>query len=162
VKKMAKKSSAASKFLSSSGRAGDPVQYIATEPGARQKARDFARQHGGGVYRAVAVGRALSSSSAIDLGRGYIVSNQPPLEFVYWRQYYAKVMEIRDMSISDRIRYVNAFGEHVFEDRRVYRSWLRDSNHTLGGKKPADLIKTAEGAQQVHDVLMQIEYGLPA
>ena len=93
-----KGSEVAAQFIGGFGRAGDPVQYISTEPGAREKARQFARKHGGRVYRAVAVGRVLTFYSAKDLGRGYIVANRPPLEFVFWRRYYAKVMEIKAFS----------------------------------------------------------------
>ena len=82
----------AAQFICSFGRVGEPVQYISKEPGARDRARQFARKHGGDVYRAVAVGRANSPTSAIDLGRGYIVANQTPLEFVYWRQYYVNLL----------------------------------------------------------------------
>ncbi len=160
---MANKSrSIASRFVGSFGRGGEPVQFISSEPGARKKARQFARLHGGRIYRAVAVGRALTHFSAIDLGRGYIVANKPPIEFVYWGRYYAKVMEIKDMSKTDRLQYIYACGLYVFEDRQKFRRWLQSPIPALGLKKPADLIKTASGTQMVHDALFRIEYSVLA
>lgn len=157
---MVKKQSMASKIISGFGRSGEQVLYISAEPVAREKARQFARRHGGRVYRAVAVGRVLRPNTAFDLGRGYIVAIRPPREFVYWRRYYAKVMEIQDMSKTDRLNYVHAVGSDIFGARGKYRSWLQSYSRALGGKKPKVLIKTAAGAQKVYDALLRIEYGV--
>lgn len=155
-----KKMSFAAQFINGFGRAGDSVQYISTEPGAREKARQFARIHGGRVYRAVAVGRVLAPNEALDLGRGYIVATEPPMDFVFWRRYYAKLMELKDMSKADRQQYIYAWGIYVFEDRSKYRRWLRDPARALGNKTPASLLKTISGAQKVLDFLGRIEYGV--
>ena len=155
-----KKRTFAAQIINGFGRSGEPVQYISIEPGARKKARKYARSHGGRVYRAVVVGRAISPTRAIDLGWGYIVATVPPIEFVFWRRYYAKVMEIKDMSEADRQQYINARGIEVFEDRNKYRKWLRYPARALGHKTPASLLKTISGAQKVLDALERIEYGV--
>ena len=155
-----KKGSFAAQFISGFGRAGDHVQFISVEPGAREKARQFARMHGGRVYRAVAVGKVLAPRQAFDLGRGYIVATEPPREFVFWGRYYAKVMELKDMGKVDRQQYIYARGIEVFEDRNKYRKWLRYPVRALGHKTPASLLKTISGAQKVLDALERIEYGV--
>ena len=136
-----KKRSLAAQFIGGFGRAGDPVQFISVEPSAREKARRHARIHGGRVYRAVAVGRAIASNRAIDLGWGYIVANEPPREFVFWRRCYAKIMELKHMSNADRQQYIYARGFEVFEDRSKYRRWMQYPARSLGNKTPASLLK---------------------
>ena len=85
-------------------RSAEKVKFIAVESGAREITRKFARTHGGHVYRAVAVSRSVSDHFGQNLGRGYIVASSPPSEFVFWRNYYGKIMELQDMSKNDRHR----------------------------------------------------------
>jgi len=141
-------------------RLAEKVNFIAVEPGARDKARKFARIHGGRVYRAVAVGKVYSKSTAQDLGRGYIVALSPPRGFVFWRNYWGKIMEPQEMSKSDRHRYIIALGIDAFENRENFISWFKMPNRVLGGKTPASLVNTLEGAQEVFDELWRIAYGV--
>lgn len=48
----------------------------------------------------------------------------------------------------------------VLGSRGRARAWLRRPALGLGGQRPADLICTPEGAQQVQDLLGRLEYGV--
>ncbi len=148
------------KFISGFGRVGEPVEFISAERAARKKARQYARMHGGRVYRAVAVGRVISENQALNLGSGYIVAASPPIEFVYWKKYYARIMNIQDMSERDRNQYVRDVGVKVFENRKKFLHWFKSKNRALGNITPVSLMKTKSGAEKILEELGRIEYGV--
>ena len=61
---------------------------------------------------------------------------------------------------SSRAARVLKQAEDVFGGRTPARNWLRKPNRALGGRKPADLLKTSEGAADVLAVLGRIEHGV--
>jgi Protein of unknown function (DUF2384) len=150
----------ATKFISGFGRSSERAKFISVEPAARNKARQYAHKHGGCVYRAVAVGMVISEHCAKDLGRGYIVAETPPIEFVYWGKYYAKITGVQDMSKTDRNQYVRAFGINVFQNRNAFQLWCKTKNNALGNVTPISLMKTASGAESVLSEIVRIEHGI--
>ena len=155
--------STTAKFVSSFGgivEIVENVKFIATGPGARENARQFARDHGGRVYRAVAVGKVISEREAQNLGEGYIVATTPPVNFAICKAYYAKVTEIQDMSERDRRQYVNDRGIAVFGERKKFLMWLNIPNRALGNKPPDSFMQSISGMQRILDILVQIEHGV--
>jgi hypothetical protein len=150
----------AAKFVSGFGRSGEPVKFITAGPGARDKARQFARSQGGRVYQAVAVCRVISVRAAFNLGSGYIVATTPPRGFVYWRRYFAKIMDIQDMSEKERRQYISARGAEVFGERKNYASWLKTPIKALGYKTPESFMMKKKGVEMVLDILERIEHGV--
>ncbi|GAB3467048.1 hypothetical protein GCM10027321_34030 [Massilia terrae] len=48
----------------------------------------------------------------------------------------------------------------VLEDRDAARTWLRQSNRSIGGEAPLELLDTEVGYELVMDTLGRIEYGV--
>lgn len=67
---MGRRMSTTAKFVSSFGGIVENVKFIAIGQGARDNARQFARDCGGRVYRAVAAGKVISEIIAQNLGMG--------------------------------------------------------------------------------------------
>jgi len=55
---------------------------------------------------------------------------------------------------------VTAEATRVFESEEKAVEWLRQPCPALGGIKPIELLKTAEGAQLVLDIIGRIEHGV--
>jgi uncharacterized protein (DUF2384 family) len=55
------------------------------------------------------------------------------------------------------LRAVEVFGK---TDKAM--SWLNSANHEFGGRTPRELAATADGRDQVLDVLTGLEHGFPA
>jgi len=62
----------------------------------------------------------------------------------------------------ERMARVTAFAEQVWEDEDLAREFLNGAQPQLGGQTPLDLLRTELGARQVEELLMKLEYGLPA
>ena len=48
----------------------------------------------------------------------------------------------------------------VLESREKAEAWLNEPNPALGGRSPANLLGDTNGANEVLDLLTQIEHGL--
>jgi uncharacterized protein (DUF2384 family) len=55
------------------------------------------------------------------------------------------------------VRSVEVFGK---TDKAL--SWLNSANHELGGRTPREVASTAEGRDQILDILIGLEHGFPA
>ena len=62
----------------------------------------------------------------------------------------------------ERLARVAAIAEDVWEDEALVREFLGNPQPQLGGQSPLDLVHTELGARQVEELLMKLEYGLPA
>ena len=51
-------------------------------------------------------------------------------------------------------------GLEVFEDEEDFHHWLSTANVALGGIRPKELLSSAIGRDQVHDLLGRIEWGM--
>ncbi|WP_375436137.1 antitoxin Xre/MbcA/ParS toxin-binding domain-containing protein [uncultured Hymenobacter sp.] len=51
-------------------------------------------------------------------------------------------------------------GLEVFEDETDFNHWLSTPNAALGGVRPKELLNSAIGRDQVHDVLGRIQHGI--
>jgi putative toxin-antitoxin system antitoxin component (TIGR02293 family) len=58
-----------------------------------------------------------------------------------------------------RLARLKSYASDVFESRQDAAIWLNESNPTLGGDTPIDLLLTDEGARRVETVLRRIDYG---
>jgi len=59
-----------------------------------------------------------------------------------------------------RLARLVAFAEHVFEDQKRARQWLREPQLGLGNRIPLELMHSEAGAQEVEDLLGRLEYGV--
>lgn len=67
-----------------------------------------------------------------------------------------------DISESDRLyRLARIFTRalEIFEDIQTARKWLKESNSSLAGATPLELLDTDLGTQKVDELLNRIEYG---
>ncbi len=62
----------------------------------------------------------------------------------------------------ERIARVTAIAEDVWEDETLALEFLAGPQPQLGDLRPLDLAHTELGARQVEELLMKLEYGLPA
>jgi putative toxin-antitoxin system antitoxin component (TIGR02293 family) len=62
----------------------------------------------------------------------------------------------------ERMARVTALAEQVWEDEALAREFLASAQPQLGGETPLDLARTDLGARQVEELLMKLEYSLPA
>ena len=62
----------------------------------------------------------------------------------------------------ERLARVAAIAEDVWEDESLVREFLGSPQPQLGDRRPLDLVHTELGARQVEELLMKLEYGLPA
>ncbi|HEY2805774.1 MAG TPA: antitoxin Xre/MbcA/ParS toxin-binding domain-containing protein [Gemmatimonadales bacterium] len=62
----------------------------------------------------------------------------------------------------ERLARVAAIAEDVWEDDDKAREFLGSPQPQLGDRRPLDLAHTELGARQVEELLMKLEYGLPA
>lgn len=70
-----------------------------------------------------------------------------------------------DSGTSDRIARlarILALAQDVFEDRANAIAWLREPSEALGGRSPLDAVATDPGAEQVSNMLHQMEHGVYA
>lgn len=62
----------------------------------------------------------------------------------------------------ERLARVAALAEEVWEDRALAHEFLNAPQPQLGGERPIDLARSDLGAREVEELLMKLEYGLPA
>lgn len=62
----------------------------------------------------------------------------------------------------ERLARVVAIAEDVWEDETRAKEFLGSPQPQLGDRTPVDLAYTELGARQVEELLMKLEYGLPA
>jgi len=62
----------------------------------------------------------------------------------------------------ERLARVTALAEHVWEDEALAHEFLVGAQPQLGNQRPVDLARTDLGARQVEQLLMKLEYALPA
>lgn len=62
----------------------------------------------------------------------------------------------------ERVARIAALAEAVWEDASLAREFLTSAQPQLGDERPIDLARTDLGAREVEELLMKIEYALPA
>lgn len=62
----------------------------------------------------------------------------------------------------ERLARVAALAEQVWESPALAHEFLTSPQPQLGGERPVDLARTDLGARQVEQLLMKLEYALPA
>ena len=62
----------------------------------------------------------------------------------------------------ERLARIAALADEVWEEPELAREFLTSPQPQLGGKRPIDLARTDLGTRQVEDLLLRIEYALPA
>lgn len=62
----------------------------------------------------------------------------------------------------ERLARLAALAEHVWEDQALAREFLMSPQPQLDGERPVDLARSDLGARQVEQLLMKLEYALPA
>ena len=63
---------------------------------------------------------------------------------------------------TERLARLARLAEHVWEDSELAHEFLTSSQPQLGGACPLDLADTDLGVREVEELLMKIEYALPA
>lgn len=59
-----------------------------------------------------------------------------------------------------RIALVVSRGEEVFGDGEQFRTWLKEPNRAMAGKRPLDLLVSDFGIEMILDQLGRIEHGI--
>ena len=62
----------------------------------------------------------------------------------------------------ERLARITALAEDVWENEAQAHEFLRSAQPQLDGQRPLDLARTDLGARQVEDLLLKLEFGLPA
>ncbi len=62
----------------------------------------------------------------------------------------------------ERLARMTALAEEVWEDRELAQEFLTSAQPGLGGMRPVDLARSDLGTRQVEQLLLRIEYSLPA
>lgn len=62
----------------------------------------------------------------------------------------------------ERLARLAALAEEVWEDRALAHEFLTSPQPQLDGERPVDLARTDLGAREVEELLLALEYGLPA
>lgn len=62
----------------------------------------------------------------------------------------------------ERLARLMAMAEAVWEDREDARSFMNEEHPRFEGRTPIEMADTELGARRVEDLLMKLEYGLPA
>ncbi len=62
----------------------------------------------------------------------------------------------------ERLARIAALAEDVWENTALAHEFLRSPQPQLGDERPIDLVHTDLGARQVEELLMKLEFGLPA
>ena len=62
----------------------------------------------------------------------------------------------------ERLARITALAEDVWENDAAAHEFLRSAQPQLGGERPVDLSRSDLGARLVEDLLMKLEFGLPA
>ena len=62
----------------------------------------------------------------------------------------------------ERLARVTALAEDTWEDDDLAHEFLRSPQPQLGNARPLDLARSELGARQIEELLMKLEFGLPA
>ena len=62
----------------------------------------------------------------------------------------------------ERLARIAALAEEVWEDRALAHEFLTSPQPQLDGERPVDLARSDLGAREVEELLLGLEYGLPA
>ena len=60
------------------------------------------------------------------------------------------------------INEIRRLAEHVWEDRARAEMFLTSPHAMLGGKSPEEASASPDGARQVREILLRLEYSIPA
>jgi len=63
---------------------------------------------------------------------------------------------------TERLARLVVLSEDAWEEREVAREFLLSAQPQLGGDRPVDLALTELGAREVEELLVRLEYALPA
>lgn len=63
---------------------------------------------------------------------------------------------------TERLARLVVLSEEAWEDREAAREFLLSPQPQLGGDRPVDLALTELGAREVEELLLRLEYSLPA
>jgi len=73
-----------------------------------------------------------------------------------------RLLNLEESERLERLARVTAIAEDVFEDEPAAHEFLRSAQPQLGGTRPLDMARSELGARQVEELLMKLEYALPA
>ena len=73
-----------------------------------------------------------------------------------------ELLTLEESEKLERLARVAALAEDVFEDEQAAHEFLRSPQPQLGDERPLELVRTELGARQVEELLMKLEYALPA
>lgn len=79
--------------------------------------------------------------------------------YIRWQSHPEKAL---DPVVSDRLvrsAKIMALAEHVLESAENAKRWIGEAQAALGGEVPRDLLTTDVGANQVEELLLQMEHG---
>jgi len=62
----------------------------------------------------------------------------------------------------ERLARITALAERVWEDRALAHEFLVSAQPQLDGERPVDLARSDLGAREVEELLVRLEYALPA
>jgi putative toxin-antitoxin system antitoxin component (TIGR02293 family) len=71
-------------------------------------------------------------------------------------------LSVEEGERTERLARLAALAEQVWEDADLAREFLTSPQPQLAGERPIDLARTEPGAREVEELLMKIEYALPA
>lgn len=71
-------------------------------------------------------------------------------------------LTIEESERVERLARMMALAEHVWDDRAAAREFMLGAQPGLGNERPVDLIRTALSSRRVEELLLRIEYSLPA
>ena len=73
-----------------------------------------------------------------------------------------RLLSLEESERLERLARITALAEDTWEDEEQAHEFLRSAQPQLGNVRPLDLVRSELGARQVEDLLMKLEYGLPA
>ena len=120
-----------------------------------------------GLLRLMTHGKILSGVSAAALKSAVdnaVLSAEEIHRFIPKSTFARKVRDGSLLSVEEadrlaRLARLKAYAAEVFEDDEDVDTWLHETNPSLGGEVPLDLIVTDDGARKVETVLRRIDYG---
>ena len=71
-------------------------------------------------------------------------------------------LSVEESERLERLARITALAEDVWENDDAAHDFLRSAQPQLGGERPVDLSHTDLGARQVEELLLKLEFGLPA
>ena len=105
------------------------------------------------------LGKVVAHVAGSDIAAGQLKYRIVPRATLHRRRTHLSLEESERV---ERLARVAALAEQVWEDEALAHEFLRSPQPQLGGQQPMDLVRTDLGARQVEELLMKLEYGLPA